>query len=428
MTEPAGFKLLAEALAEVVLDTLQQIQVQENIGLGNVDNTSDVNKPVSTAQATAIAGAVAAAVSTLTSAINLKAPINNAVFTGTTTLAADPGSALHAATKQYVDNTVNALLDAANAEQYKGLIDCSANPNYPAANSGWTYRVSVAGKIGGASGQTVEIGDRLQCIVDGSASGNEATVGANWWIVQGNVAFTSNGLSLVTAANYAAMKTLLAVAMADITDASANGRSLVTAANYATMRTLLAITAADITDASANGRSFITAANYATMKTLLSLVKADVGLGNVDNTTDVGKPVSTAQAAADALALPKAGGTMTGAIAFAVGIGTAWATDYNGASINVAASGSTVIADGSGLVVITDTSVTGQTAMYLLGGSSTATCVLVAGGAAFVAPTTTPAANKYSFGFDGLHYRIYSGYAGGTVTFNVAAIRTRNTT
>lgn len=34
-----------------------------------------------------------------------KAPINNAVFTGTTTLAADPVSALQAATKQYSDNT-----------------------------------------------------------------------------------------------------------------------------------------------------------------------------------------------------------------------------------------------------------------------------------------------------------------------------------
>lgn len=39
------------------------------VGLGNVDNTSDVNKPVSTAQATAIA---------------LKAPIANPTFTGTT--------------------------------------------------------------------------------------------------------------------------------------------------------------------------------------------------------------------------------------------------------------------------------------------------------------------------------------------------------
>jgi hypothetical protein len=37
--------------------------------------------------------------------IDTKAPIANPTFTGTVTLAADPSSALHAATKQYVDNT-----------------------------------------------------------------------------------------------------------------------------------------------------------------------------------------------------------------------------------------------------------------------------------------------------------------------------------
>lgn len=37
---------------------------------------------------------------------------------------------------------------------------------------------------------------------------------------------------------------------------------------------------------------------YAQFKTALSLVKADVGLGNVDNTADTAKPVSTAQQAA----------------------------------------------------------------------------------------------------------------------------------
>lgn len=39
----------------------------------------------------------------------------------------------------------------------------------------------------------------------------------------------------------------------------------------------------------------------------VTLAKSDVGLGNVDNTTDSNKPVSTAQAAADALRVPYAG-------------------------------------------------------------------------------------------------------------------------
>jgi len=70
---------------------------------------------------------------------------------------------------------------------YKGAIDCSGNPNYPAADAGFTYRISVAGKIGGASGPNVEAGDMLVCHVDGSAAGTHAVVGANWDILQINL-------------------------------------------------------------------------------------------------------------------------------------------------------------------------------------------------------------------------------------------------
>lgn len=67
---------------------------------------------------------------------------------------------------------------------YKGVIDCSANPNYPAADAGDTYLVSVAGKIGGASGPAVDVGDMLLCKTDGTSAGNHATVGAQWGIVE----------------------------------------------------------------------------------------------------------------------------------------------------------------------------------------------------------------------------------------------------
>lgn len=87
------------------------------------------------------------------------------------------------AVKAYADG----LLDANNAYQYKGVIDASTNPNYPAASAGWTYKISVAGKIGGASGPNVEVGDSITALVDGSAAGNQATVGANWLIQQTNI-------------------------------------------------------------------------------------------------------------------------------------------------------------------------------------------------------------------------------------------------
>lgn len=101
------------------------------------------------------------------------------------TLAANSDSKV--ATQKAVKTYALSLFAANDALVYKGSIDASANPNYPAADAGHTYRISVAGKIGGAAGVNVEIGDLLLCLVDGSAAGNHATVGANWDITQNNL-------------------------------------------------------------------------------------------------------------------------------------------------------------------------------------------------------------------------------------------------
>jgi hypothetical protein len=62
----------------------------------------------------------------------------------------------------------------------------------------------------------------------------------------------------------------------------------------------------------AYGRSVVAAANAAAVKTLLALTKADVGLGNVDNTSDANKPVSTAQQTELNGKVNKSGDVMTG--------------------------------------------------------------------------------------------------------------------
>lgn len=87
-------------------------------------------------------------------------------------------------TEAEVKALAEGVLGTLNAFQYKGAKDCSANPKYPAANAGDTYMVSVAGKIGGASGTAVEAGDLLLCDTDGSAEGTQAEVGAKWDILQ----------------------------------------------------------------------------------------------------------------------------------------------------------------------------------------------------------------------------------------------------
>lgn len=87
------------------------------------------------------------------------------------------------AVRTYADG----LIAGNDAMVLKGGIDCSANPNYPAADAGHTYKVTVAGKIGGASGVNVEVGDTVICTVDATASGDQATVGANWIVLQTNL-------------------------------------------------------------------------------------------------------------------------------------------------------------------------------------------------------------------------------------------------
>ena len=91
------------------------------------------------------------------------------------------------ATQKAVKAYADGLLGANNAFVYKGVLDCSTNPNYPAANAGDSYKISVAGKIGGASGTNVEVGDTAVCLVDGSAAGTQVSVGANWVILQTNI-------------------------------------------------------------------------------------------------------------------------------------------------------------------------------------------------------------------------------------------------
>ncbi len=99
-----------------------------------------------------------------------------------TTLAANSDTTLSSqkAVKAYVDASVVGLLD------FKGSIACAGNPNYPAALKGDSYYVSTAGKIGGASGKSVDIGDVVVASAD-NAGGTEASVGTSWFVLEHNL-------------------------------------------------------------------------------------------------------------------------------------------------------------------------------------------------------------------------------------------------
>jgi hypothetical protein len=146
---------------------------------------------------------------------------------GTMAANSDAVLATQKAVRTYVANKIVGMLDLI------GQTDCSATPNYPAAVKGGAYYVSVAGKIGGASGKSVDAGDFYVALAD-NAGGTEASVGASWFVLEHNLIgalLASNNLSDLGNAGTALTNLGL----------SANGKSLVTAADYAAMRTLLTL-------------------------------------------------------------------------------------------------------------------------------------------------------------------------------------------
>lgn len=118
---------------------------------------------------------------------------------GTLAANSDAKVASQKATKTYIDNAVTGLFD------FKGSTDCSGNPNYPSASKGDAYVVSVAGKIGGASGTSVDAGDVYVASAD-NAGGTQAGVGASWFILEHNLAgalLSANNLSDLASASTA---------------------------------------------------------------------------------------------------------------------------------------------------------------------------------------------------------------------------------
>ena len=127
--------------------------------------------------------------------------LGTAAFTDATDYDPAGSAALaEAAANAYTDSEIAAavtgLLDL------QGGTDCSANPNYPSALQGDAYYVTVQGKIGGASGVAVDVGD-VFFAVNNNAGGTQAAVGADWRILEHNLQgalLSANNLSDVASA------------------------------------------------------------------------------------------------------------------------------------------------------------------------------------------------------------------------------------
>ena len=143
------------------------------VGLGNVNNTADTAKPVSTAQQTAL---------------DAKLALSGGTMTGALTLSADPTSALHAVTKQYADGLAAGInfhqaVVAASAGNLAGVYNNGTN------GLGATITASANGAIGTIDGATVSVGSRilLRAQTDATQNGiytvTDLGSGSTKWVV-----------------------------------------------------------------------------------------------------------------------------------------------------------------------------------------------------------------------------------------------------
>lgn len=154
-------------------------EVKSDIGLGNVTNNIQVKQTTG--------GTTVGYIPTWNSTSGELLASGYAVSTDLSTNNGSTYIPRADALVSYVGSAISNGIATNDAMIFKGGIDCSTNPNYPAADRGWTYKISVAGKIGGSSGPTVEVNDTIICTEDGTLSGNHADKGSYWIILRTSV-------------------------------------------------------------------------------------------------------------------------------------------------------------------------------------------------------------------------------------------------
>jgi hypothetical protein len=314
---PAATTLAGDTLLEVVQNgenkkaTLNAIQTlttesitaqRTALSINNVDNTSDANKPVSTAQQTALDGKAA------TSHTHPATQISDSTTAGRALLtAADVAAQRTALSINNVDNTSDANKPVSTAQQT--ALNGKANT---------THTHAIADVTG------------LQTALDGKAATSHTHPATQ---ISDS---TTAGRALLTAADVAAQRTALSINNVDNTSdankpvstaqqTALNGKANTThshaIADVTGLQTALDGKAAtshthpatQISDSTAAGRALLTAVDAAAQRTALSI-------NNVDNTSDANKPVSTAQQTA---LNGKANTTHSHAIADVTGLQTA---------------------------------------------------------------------------------------------------------
>ena len=257
------------------------------VGLGNVNNTSDANKPVSTAQQTAL---------------DLKENIANK----STDLIADAASTTKypavKTIKDYVDSSVTSGAPDAT-DLVKGKVQLAGDLTGTAASPAVAAGAITTAKLATDAVETIKIKDgnvtdaKIVSVsgskVTGNISGNAATVTTNANLT-GMVTSVGNTTTVVTNADLTGEVTSSGNATT-VTNAAVIGKVLTgytagAGTVAATDNILQAIQKIDGNDALKAPLASPTFTG-----TVSGITATMVGLGNVNNTSDANKPVSTAQ-------------------------------------------------------------------------------------------------------------------------------------
>ena len=247
------------------------------VGLGNVDNTADTAKPVSTAQQTAL---------------NLKADLASPTLTGTpiAPTAAGGTNTTQIATTAFVTTAVS----GATITSLDDVADVTITSNSSGHFLKWNG--------------TAWVNDAIDLGTDTTGSYVTSLVAGTGVTLTGN---SGEGATPTVTVD----TTVIQARVSNVTDTEIGYLDGVTSAIQTQIDTKLASSTAGTTYAPLASPTFtgtVTIPTGASITAPTGLVKGDVGLGNVDNTSDANKPVSTAQQTALDLKANLASPTFTG--------------------------------------------------------------------------------------------------------------------
>ena len=266
------------------------------VGLGNLDNTSDANKPVSTSQQTAL---------------DFKAPLASPTFTGTVTAPATS-----------ITNTTDSSSTATGALQVAGGAGIGGNLYVGGTTVGITKTMVGLGSVDNTADTAKPVSTAQQTALDlkatiasptftGTVSGITQTM-----VGLGNVDNTSDANKPVSTAQQTALDLKATIASPTFTGTVTLPTTLITNTTVSTSTASGALQVAG--GVGIGGNLYIGG-------TTVGITKSMVGLGNVDDTSDASKPVSTSQQTAldlkATIASPTFTGTVSGITKTMVGLG-----------------------------------------------------------------------------------------------------------